>query len=215
MTDPILLTGFAPFDVEAINPSWEAARRLAGEDIEGHRVVAVQLPVTFEHSLPPLRKAIADVRPGLVLCLGQAGGRSRISLERVAINLQDARIPDNDGARPIDCAVEPGGPAAYFSNLPLKAMLAALTEAGIPAEISHSAGTFVCNHVFYGLMHELRACPGLRGGFVHVPYLPAQAARHPAAPSLGLDLIVDALRMALRAALVTREDLSISAGSEH
>lgn len=214
MTDPILLTGFAPFDGEAMNPSWEAVLRLAGEDIEGHRVAAVQLPVSFGESLLLLRQAIADVRPGLVLCVGQAGGRSSVSLERVAINLQDARIPDNAGEQPIDEAVEPSGPAAYFSSLPLKAMLRELTMAGIPAEISHSAGTYVCNHVFYGLMHLLRDEPAMRGGFLHVPYVPEQAVRHPGAPSLALDYVVLALRVALRAALATREDLRISGGSE-
>ncbi len=214
MTNPILLTGFAPFDGEAVNPSWEAVLRLAGEDIDGHRVAIVQLPVSFGDTLRLLRQAIAEVRPGLVLCVGQAGGRSRISLERVAINLQDARIPDNAGAQPIDAAVEPDGPAAYFSSLPLKAMLRELTDAGIPAEISHSAGTYVCNHVFYGLMHLLRDEPAMRGGFLHVPYVPEQAVRHPGAPSLALEYVVQAVRVALRAALATRVDLRISGGSE-
>jgi pyroglutamyl-peptidase len=214
MTDPILLSGFAPFDDETVNPSWEAVLRLAGEDIDGHRVAVVQLPVSFGESLASLRQAIEDLRPGLVLCVGQAGGRSRVSLERVAINLQDARIPDNAGAQPIDEAVEPAGPTAYFSSLPLKAMLRELMLAGIPAEISHSAGTYVCNHVFYGLMHALRDEPAMRGGFLHVPYIPEQAVRHPGAPSLALDYVVQALRIALRAALATREDLRISGGSE-
>ncbi len=128
-----------------------------------------------------------EVKPALVLCVGQAGGRAQLSLERVAINVDDARIPDNAGACPIDAAIATDGPAAYFTTLPIKAMLAALREAGFPAEVSQTAGTYVCNHVFYGLMHALRhdqSVPGVRGGFIHIPYSPEQAAHHPGAPSL-------------------------------
>src|SRR5207248_574545 len=136
----------------------------------------------------------------LVLCVGQAGGRAAISLERVAINVNDARIPDNAGGQPIDTPVIEGAPAAYFTRLPIKAMLAALADAGIPAEVSQTAGTFVCNNVFYGLMHEL-ARPefaGTRGGFVHVPWLPGQGE-----PSMPLDTIVHGLDVAIGCALAT------------
>lgn len=211
----VLLTGFAPFGGESSNPSWEAVRRLAGKSVLGHRIVARCLPTAFGSSLEALRQAIGDTEPALVLCVGQAGGRAQLSLERIAINIDDARIPDNDGARPIDEPVIAGGPAAYFSDLPIKSMLVALREAGIPAEVSQTAGTYVCNHVFYGLMHALRRSPGVRGGFVHIPYSPAQAAQHPGAACLPIDVVADGLRIALATALTTDEDRRIAAGAEH
>jgi pyroglutamyl-peptidase len=215
MSEPIiLLTGFAPFGGEAVNPSWEAVARLDGEHLDGHRIVARRLPVEFGAALDALHAAIEETSPGLVLCVGQAGGRAQLSLERVAINVDDARIPDNAGASPIDMPIVAGGPAAYFATLPIKAMLAALREAGIPAEISQTAGTYVCNHVFYGLMHALRQT-SVRGGFIHIPYAPEQAARTPGAPSLPVDTIVAALRIALRTALATSIDRRLAAGAEH
>jgi len=215
MSEPIiLLTGFAPFGGEAVNPSWNAVSRLDGESIEGHRIVARRLPVEFGAALDALRAAIEETSPGLVLCVGQAAGRAQLSLERIAINVDDARIPDNAGASPIDAPIVADGPAAYFATLPIKAMLAALREAGIPAEVSQTAGTYVCNHVFYGLMHALRDRP-VRGGFLHIPYAPEQAARTPGAPSLPVDTIVAALRIALRTALATSTDRRLAAGAEH
>jgi len=199
----VLLTGFAPFDGDDRNPSWEAARALHGRRIAGHRIVARELPVEFGTSLALLRRAIREVRPTLVLCVGLAGGRGAVSLERVAINVDDARIPDNAGRQPIDEPVVPGGPAAYFSTLPIKAMYVALRDAGIPVEVSQTAGTFVCNHVFYGLMHTLRRRRGIRAGFVHVPR----------AAALPLDVTVEALRIATRAALTTPVDNCIGAGA--
>lgn len=217
MTKPlptILLTGFSAFGGEDSNPSWEAVSALQGKLICGHRVIARQLPVEFGASLKALRAAIREHRPALVLCVGQAGGRAQLSLERIAINLDDARIPDNAGASPIDAPVVADGPAAYFATLPIKAMLVALRKAGIPAEVSQTAGTYVCNHVFYGLMHALRS-RRIRGGFIHIPYAPDQAARHPGAPSLPVETVVAALRIALRTALTTTHDRRIAAGTEH
>ena len=215
MPAPILLTGFDPFAGESINPSWEAVRALDGECIHGHRVVAYRLPVEFDASRAVLDGLIADIRPELVVCVGQAGGRAQLSIERVAINIADARIPDNAGACPIDAALVDGAPAAYFSNLPIKAMLAELRAAGIPCEISQTAGTYVCNAVFFGLMHGLQARTGVRGGFVHIPYSPEQAAAHPGAPSLPTDIVVAALRIILDVALSTRDDRRMAAGAEH
>lgn len=135
------------------------------------------LPTSFGHSLETLRRALEDWPADIVLAVGQAGGRSGLSVERVAINLDDARIPDNAGQQPIDVPVVDGAPAAYFSTLPVKAMVAAIREAGMEASVSHSAGTFVCNHVFFGLRHMAETTwPSIRGGFVHIPYLPEQAA---------------------------------------
>lgn len=211
----VLLTGFEPFAGERSNPSWDAVQALDGEHIAFHRVVARCLPVEFGASLDALHKAIRELQPALVLCIGQAGGRAQLSLERVAINVDDARIPDNAGACPIDEPVASDGPAAYFSDLPIKAMLVALREAGIPAEVSQTAGTYVCNHVFYGLMHALRNAPGVRGGFIHIPYSTEQATAHPGAPSLPIATVSEALRIALRVALITLDDRRIAAGAEH
>ncbi len=200
----VLVTGFEPFGGERINPSWELARALNGEAIGGARVVAVQLPCVFGESLRRLDEALARVKPVAVLAIGQAGGRCDLSLERVAINVDDARIPDNAGAQPVDEPVVARGPAAFFSTLPIKAIVAALREAGYPASVSQTAGTFVCNHLFYGLQHRLDG-HGVRSGFMHIPYLPEQAARHPGAPSLPLPTLIDATRLALQVALTADE----------
>lgn len=211
----VLLTGFAPFGGEASNPSWDAVALLDGATVAGHTIVTRRLPVEFGGSAAVLAQAIASVSPTLVLCVGQAGGRAQLSIERVALNIVDARIADNAGALPIDEPVVAGGPAAYFATLPIKAMLAAVRRAGIPAEISQTAGTYVCNHVFYALMHALHCRPGARGGFVHLPYSPQQAANHPGAPSLSVDVVANALRVMLQAALTTTTDQRTGAGSEH
>jgi pyroglutamyl-peptidase len=208
----ILLTGFEPFGGEAVNPSADVAHALHGSIVAGHEVVAIELPCEFERSLVVLDDAIKTHNPPLVLALGQAATRNEICVERVAINLDDARIPDNAGAEPIDAPVVWGGPAAYFATLPVKAMVAALREAGVPASISYSAGTYVCNHVFYWLQHRLTGTE-VRSGFVHLPLLPSQAARRPGQPSMGLQLMIDGVRLALQTALTVRSDLRTSGGS--
>jgi pyroglutamyl-peptidase len=198
---PILLTGFEPFAGDAVNPSWEAAQALDGWTCGEHRVVALRLPVVFGAARTRLAEAVADLEPALVVCLGLAAGLPHLALERVALNLRDARIPDNAGLQPLDEPVLPGAPAAYFTDLPVKAMLAALREAGIPAALSLSAGTFVCNEVFFALRHDL-ATRGLpcRGGFIHLPHLPAAAALQKGMPSMALTTMVAGLRLALAAA---------------
>ncbi len=211
----VLLTGFEPFGGETVNPSWEAVRALRGRRIDGHRIEATRLPTAFGDALATLDAALAASRPRLVIAVGQAGGRDRLSLERIAINVDDARMPDNRGRQPIDQPVIAGAPAAYFGTLPIKAVLAALTAAGIPAAISQSAGTYVCNHVFYGLMHALAQRRGVRGGFVHIPFLPAQAAAHHGAPSMALDTVVAALRLIIEVSLRTGDDARIAAGATH
>lgn len=208
----LLLTGFEPFGGETVNPAWEIARSLDGALIEGVRVRAWQLPCVFGAALRALDEALRAHAPVLVLALGQASGRCDLSLERVAINVDDARIPDNAGAQPVDEPVLPGAPAAYFSTLPIKAMVAGLRAAGYPASVSQSAGTFVCNHVFYGLQHRL-AGTAVRGGFMHIPLLPEQAARHPGQPSLPLSTLVEGTRLALALALRTREDVREQGGT--
>ena len=207
----VLLTGFDAFGGDAINPSSMAAQALHEETLEGHRVVTAQLPCEFAASSKALSALLRQHKPALVLCLGLAGGRANLSLERVAINVQDARIADNAGAQPIDSPIAENGPAAYFSTLPIKAMLQALTDAGIPTEVSQTAGTFVCNHVFYALMHALKKQRGrakARGGFAHVPYLPGQGL-----PCMPLDEMVRGLRVAITCALITKADAVIGAGA--
>jgi pyroglutamyl-peptidase len=209
----VLLTGFEPFGGSATNPSWEAVSLVAARRDD---VVAVELPCAFGASLPALRAAIERHRPEVVVCVGQAGGRADVTPERVAINLVDARIPDNAGAQPVDVPVVEAGPAAYFTSLPVKAAVAAIRAADVPGSVSHTAGTYVCNQVFYGLMHLLSTLPDVRGGFVHVPYSPEQvAASGKAAPSLGVDRIADALEVLVDTASKTTEDLAVSAGAEH
>ncbi|MFG1640613.1 pyroglutamyl-peptidase I [Amycolatopsis sp. NPDC049252] len=210
----VLMTGFAPFGGEAVNPSWQAVSALGARRDD---VAAVELPCEFAASLPALRRAIAEHRPELVVCVGQAGGRAEVTPERVAINLVDARIPDNAGAQPVDVPVVADGPAAYFTTLPVKACVAAIRSAGVPASVSHTAGTYVCNQVFYGLMHLLATdFPGVRGGFVHVPFSPEQvAASGKAAPSLGVGRIADALEALADTASKVTEDIVVSAGVEH
>lgn len=207
----LLLTGFAPFGGEALNPSWEAVRRLDGERLGDLPVVAAQLPTEFGAALRVLDELLERHRPTLVVAVGQAGGRAELSLERIAINVDDARIPDNAGRQPIDEPVVAGGPAAYFSTLPIKAMTRALRDAGIPAAVSQTAGTFVCNHVFYGLLHRLQGT-GVRGGFIHIPYLPTQAAAQPGAPSMALETLIAGLRLAITCAATTQADLREGGG---
>lgn len=212
----VLLTGFDPFGDTGhsslpLNPSWLAVKALGGKRIGGHLVVAAQLPTVFQASMDELTRLLRLHKPALVICVGQAGGRGAISLERIAININDARIPDNLGAQPVDTPVVADGPAAYFSSLPIKAMLQALQGAGVAAEVSQTAGTFVCNHVFYALMHALATKRGFkrtRGGFIHVPYLPEQGAPH-----MPLDEIVRGLRLAVATALATPHDIAKGAGA--
>ena len=168
----ILLTGFEAFGGATLNPSWLAVQALKGRQMLGHRVVAAQLPTVFGQSLQRLAALVHAHQPALTVCLGLAGGRSALSLERIGININDARIPDNTGAQPIDTPVAAEGPAAYFASLPIKAMLRAVQRAGVPCEISQTAGTFVCNHVFYAGAHwRVTRQPGLRVGFMHLPLL--------------------------------------------
>jgi pyroglutamyl-peptidase len=208
----ILLTGFEPFGGERINPSWEVARALDGQQIGPARLVARCLPCVFGAALTSLEQALQEVQPTLVLALGQAGGRAELSLERVAINVIDARIADNAGHQPIDEPVVADAAAAYFSTLPIKAMVAGLRAEGFPAGISQTAGTFVCNQVFYGLQHQLRG-GSVRSGFMHIPLLPEQAAHLPGQASMALSTMVEGVRLALTLALRVETDLRQAGGS--
>ncbi|KZN45878.1 pyroglutamyl-peptidase I [Pseudoalteromonas luteoviolacea] len=220
MTKPnhptVLITGFEPFGGEEINPSWQAVQKLEGLIIEGHMVVTRELPCEFDTSLESLYNSIALHEPSLVLCVGQAGGRSDITIERIAININDARIKDNAGHQPIDTPVIKDGPAAVFAKLPIKQMLWDLHEAHIPASISNTAGTYVCNHVMYGLCHYIETHKAnLKGGFIHIPYLPEQAVHHSGAPSMAESTVIAALKAMIASALTHDQDLAIAAGTTH
>ncbi|MBM1195013.1 pyroglutamyl-peptidase I [Pseudomonas weihenstephanensis] len=209
----VLLTGFEPFDQDTLNPSWEAVRlldeTLINDDV---RIVARQLPCVFSQAPAHLHALIERFTPQMVIAVGLGPGRSDIALERVAINLIDARIPDNQGEQPIDIPVAAEGPTAYFSTLPIKAMVAALRAAGIPATVSHTAGTFVCNQVFYSLQHTL-AGSTVRSGFMHVPLLTEQVALAASAqPSMSQETLVKGLRVAVSAALNTLHDVRETGG---
>ncbi|QIM62291.1 pyroglutamyl-peptidase I [Pasteurellaceae bacterium Orientalotternb1] len=206
----ILVTGFEPFGGESINPSWEVAKILAKQP----HIDTVQLPCVFDLSLDVLKQKIQALQPDVVICIGQAGGRASIEIERVAINLNDASIPDNQGNQPIDTTVVPNAPAAYFTTLPAKAMVQAIKNAGIPASLSLSAGSYVCNHTMFGLLHFLAEhFPQTRGGFIHIPFLPEQGVQHRNVPTMAYDTLVKGLNIAIETALDTEQDLQIVGGS--
>ncbi len=212
----VLMTAFEPFGGETINPSWEAVRALEGKQIGGTTIVIRQLPVVFSEVLNVLNQALEELKPDAVLSVGQAGGRSDITVERIGINVDDARIPDNAGNQPVDEPIVAGGPAAYFSRLPIKAIVAAVREAGIPASVSQTAGTFTCNRVMYGLLHWLEQHQSsARAGFIHIPYLPEQAALHPGAPSMAVATIIQALEIAVKVTLETGDDIKQAGGATH
>ena len=212
----VLLTGFEAFDGASVNSSWLAVSALHGRTIDGCEIVAARLPTTFANSIEELARLVVLHQPTLIICTGQAGNRNAISIERIAININDARIPDNLGAQPVDQPVIAGGNAAYFASLPIKSMLLKLQNAGLQAEVSQTAGTFVCNHVFYGLMQLLEASAGAghaaelqitRGGFIHLPCLPEQGE-----PSMTLSNLVSALEICVSSALRDSCDIAYGAG---
>lgn len=207
----VLLTGFEPFGGDATNPSGDAVRAVYERWTGAERLIVDVLPVAFDAAGTRLRRLLDEHHPDVVIGTGLAGGRAQVTPERVAINLADARIPDNDGAQPVDLPVVEGGPTAYFATLPVKAIAAALSDAGIPAAVSHSAGTFVCNHVMFTALDA--AAPGVRAGFVHVPS--ARESALEGAASLPLDDIVRAIELTVRTALDVRDDLASPAGTLH
>jgi pyroglutamyl-peptidase len=208
----VLLTGFEPFDGLDLNPSEEIAREINGATIARHKIVGALLPCVFGAAIKELKHQLKLHSPDIVICLGLGGGRRALTPERVAINLDDARIPDNSGQQPLDKPVVKDGPAAYFSTLPIKAIVQSLQKRDIPAEISPSAGSFVCNHVFYGLMHELALHrPEVRGGFMHVPYLPEQTSTQPSMP---FEKMTEGVRLAIAAAVEYRRDIKATGGRE-
>lgn len=201
---PVLLTGFEPFGGEAVNASALAVSAFSGQTIVGRLIETAVLPVIFGESSRRLLAEVARLRPALVICVGQAAGRAEISLERIAINLEESSSPDNAGVAPAARPVRADGPAAYWSTLPIPPIRDAIRSAGLLAGVSLSAGSFVCNHLFYELMHALRAEPDARGGFVHIPITPAQAThsdRNSRPPTMDTARVVTALRIVIETSL--------------
>jgi len=209
----VLLTGFEPFGGETTNPSWSTVQEVARTWSGPENVVAVELPVDFAAVDRALLDALERVRPDLVICVGQAGGTATLAVERIAINVDDARIPDNHGSQPIDEPIVADGPAAYFSTLPIKAAVAELDRLGVAAVVSQTAGTYTCNHVFYRLMHTLEGTD-VRGGFVHVPFAPEQTVGTTTA-SMPIETMVRGLTAILATALSTSDDILIGGGALH
>jgi pyroglutamyl-peptidase len=187
----ILLTGFEPFGNASLNPSGEIVKQISGDNI-----ITAILPVAYTQSAERLLKLIAEHKPDVVVCLGQAEGRTSITPERVAINLDDARLADNEGVLRNDVKILENGPDAYFTTLPIREMVDAMKAANVPAAISLSAGAFLCNHIFYVAQHNL-AGTNVRSGFVHVPLMDEQAGEFPGLPTMPLDQMVTAVRAML------------------
>ncbi len=208
----VLVTGFDPFGGESINPAYEAVKRLPDE-IAGARIVKVEVPTVFKKSIEELKRNIEAEKPEIVLCIGQAGGRFDLTVERVAINLDDARIPDNEGNQPIDEPIFVDGEPAYFANIPIKAMVQNVRKQNLTASVSNTAGTFVCNHLMYGLMYLIhQEFPTIRGGFIHVPYIVEQVVEKRNMPSMSVENIAKGLEAMIEAAVENREDIKIAEG---
>lgn len=213
----ILVTGFDPFGEDSINPAIEAVKLLPDEigDVE---IVKLEIPTVFYKSADVVREAIEKEQPDYVLNIGQAGGRAELTPERVAINMDDARIEDNEGQQPIDQAIQADGEPAYFSKLPVKAMVNYMKKENIPAAVSNTAGTFVCNHIMYQTLYlTMTDYPEVKAGFMHIPFLPEQVLDRPNTPSMALDDIVQGITAGLQAIIDFdgKEDLKTIGGATH
>lgn len=210
----ILVTGFEPFGGEKVNPAYEAVKLLP-TSIAGAQIIRLKIPTVFSRCAPAVEDEIRACRPDAVLCTGQAGGRACVTVERVAINLADARMPDNAGEQPVDEPVCPDGPAAYFATVPVKAIVQNIRVHGIPCQLSYSAGTYVCNYMMYALLH-MAACryPHIRAGFLHVPFADGQAVNRPGGtPSASLPVLAKALEYAVEAIVNNPEDIREGMGA--
>lgn len=196
-----LITGFEPFDKEEINPSWEAVSSLHN-NIDDIEIIKLKLPTVFKKSYEKLFDSLENIKPDIVICVGQAGGRYEISLERVAVNIDDAGIKDNEGNQPIDEIIFNDGENAYFSTLPIKRIKEELNKISIPSAISNTAGTFVCNHIMYSLLYYIKKNNlNIKGGFIHVPYITEQILDKPNTPYMTKDMIVKALEVIIKTSL--------------
>lgn len=212
----VLVTGFDPFGGEKLNPALEAIKSLPAQ-IQGAEVRWLEVPTVFYKSAKILEEEIRLYQPDIVLCVGQAGGRKGLTPERVAINQDDARIPDNEGNQPIDRPIQLDGPPAYFSSLPIKAMVQAIKEEGLTASVSNTAGTFVCNHLMYQVLYLVeKEFPNIKAGFMHIPYMAEQVVDKPHTPAMDLVDIVRGIEAAIRAIIEYGEkDLQLVGGELH
>lgn len=209
----ILVTGFDPFGEDKINPAIESVKKLPDE-IKGVKIIKLEIPTVYMKSLEKIDEAIKEYNPDVILSIGQAGGRPDITVERVGINVDDYRIKDNEGNQPIDTKIYDDGENAYFSNLPIKAIVENIRKNNIPASISNTAGTFVCNHILYGVQYLLdKKYPNKKSGFIHIPFLPEQVISRPNTPSMSISTIVKALTLALEAIIENGSDKKISGGT--
>lgn len=208
----LLITGFEPFGGEAMNPSWEAVRLLPDE-IAGAQIIKKQIPVAFDRGREVLAEEVSMHHPDMVLCVGQAGGAAAIAVERIGINLIDAWIADNDGKQPVDVPIREDGENAYFSTLPVKAMATRIRAAGVKAELSYSAGSYVCNTLLYEALYLAdKFYPQMKAGFIHVPFVPEQTEGKPDTPSMELSDMVKGLLAAIEAA-VGGQEIHVSMGT--
>ena len=211
----ILVSGFDPFGGEKINPAIESVKLLPDE-IKGAKIIKVEIPTVARKSLKKLEEVIEIEKPDVVINVGQAGGRTDISVERVGINMDDFRIKDNEGNQPIDEKIAKDGPDAYLVTIPIKAMVQKMIENKIPASVSNTAGTFVCNHVCYGMAHLASTkYPNMRTGFVHIPFLPEQVVDKRNMPSMPLEMIAKGLECAIEAIVENKEDIKVEGGATH
>lgn len=211
----ILVTGFDPFGGEKINPAIETVKRLPDE-IEGNKIIKLEINTVAFKSLNQIREVILREKPDVVLSVGQAGGRSDITVEKVGINLDDYRIADNEGNQYIDKPVFADGPAAYFATIPVKAIVENIKKNNIPASVSYTAGTFICNHVLYGVCHMVTTeFNGIKSGFIHIPFLPEQVVEKRNMPSMDIETLVKGLTYALEAIIKNDEDIRVIGGETH
>lgn len=209
----VLITGFDPFGGETINPALEAVMKLP-DNIDGIEVIKLEIPTVFRKSLKKIEENIIKHNPDIVISIGQAAGRCGITPERVSLNLDDARIPDNESNQPIDCSIFEDGENAYFSTLPIKAMVEEMKKHNIPGSVSNTAGTFVCNHVMYGILYmAAKKYPNIKGGFIHVPYIPSQVLDKPDKASMSLSDIVKGLEICIKTAASQNEDVKVTGGA--
>ena len=211
----ILVSGFDPIGGEKMNPAIESVKLLPDE-IKGANISKVEIPTVARKSLKKLEEVIEIEKPDVVLSVGQAGGRTDISVERVGINMDDFRIKDNEGNQPIDEKIAKDGPDAYLVTIPIKAMVQKMIENKIPASVSNTAGTFVCNHVCYGMAHLASTkYPNMRTGFIHIPFLPEQVVDKRNMPSMPLEMIAKGLEYAIEAIVENKEDIKVEGGATH
>ncbi|BBE31258.1 pyrrolidone-carboxylate peptidase [Tepiditoga spiralis] len=209
----VLITGFDPFGNESINPAFEAIKLLPNKVLNSN-IIKLELPTIFNKSIEILEKKIIEIDPDIIICVGQAGGRFKITVERVAINIDDARIKDNAGNQPIDEPIFKNGENAYFSNLPIKSIVENIKKNKIPASISNSAGSFVCNHIMYGLLYLINTkFKNKKGGFIHVPYIPEQVLNKSNMPSMSLENISKSLLIAIKTSITVKKDIKTIEGS--